>query len=115
MPSPEMFGPASLALSQTVSAFQGFLPHLTDVRKASPTDPDMAGDVHLGEIAASALAIGIGAVASSLTGNYIPVTVSVLVAFTLICVYESALRQNRPMDPHVISVEREDDGTFTLQ
>jgi|1185.fasta_scaffold06180_7 hypothetical protein len=99
MPNPNMFGPASMVLSQTISSFQSMLPSISEVRKASPDDPDMAGDVRLGEIAASALAIGVGAIASSLLGDPLPVLIASFVAFALIVIYEQALRRNRPMDP----------------
>lgn len=99
MPNPNMFGPASMVLGQTISSFTTFLPPLAEVRKAGPDDADIAGDVRLGEIAASAVAIGVGAIASSLLGDPTPTLIAALVAFALILVYETALRGNRPMDP----------------
>jgi hypothetical protein len=94
-----MFGPATMVLSQTISSFQSMLPSLSDVRKASTTDDDMAGDVRLGEIAASALSIGVGAIASSLLGDPLPILIASIVALTLIVIYEQALRRDRPMNP----------------
>ena len=114
MPNPEMFGPASMVLSQTISSFQSFLPSLSDVRKASPDDSDIAGDVRLGEIAATALAVGIGAIASSLVGDPTPAVISAIMAVALICVYETALRGNRPMDPVVKHVEVNEDGSVII-
>src|SRR4051812_29515316 len=99
MPNPDMFGPASMVLSLSISQFQSMLPPIAEVRKASPTDNDMAGDVRLGEIAASALAIGVGAIASSLLGDPLPVLISSFVAIGLIVIYEQALRRDRPMNP----------------
>jgi hypothetical protein len=114
VPSPEMFGPASMVLSQTISSFGNFLPSLSEIRKADPNDPDIAGDVRLGEIAASALAIGVGAIAGSLLGSPVPTFIAALTAIALIVIYENALRRNRPMDPRprVLKVV-EQDGTVS--
>jgi hypothetical protein len=114
VPNPNMYGPASLALSQTIVTFTSFLPHLSDVRKASPNDPDIAGDVRLGEIAAATLAIGVGCITSSVVGNATPTVVSAIMAVALICIYESALRNTRPMDPIKQTVKVEDDGSVTV-
>jgi len=115
MPNPNMFGPASMVLSQTISSFQSMLPTISSVRKASPDDPDMAGDVRLGEIAASALSIGVGAIASSLLGDPLPVLISSFIALTLIIIYEQALRRNRPMDPKPQTLKVvQDNGNVTM-
>ena len=101
MPVPnEALGPATLALTQTVGAFSFFLPRLSDVRKADLVhNPDMVGDVRMGEVAAAALCLGIGAIVSSMSGSSAPVTVSLVMTLILICVYESALRGNKPFNP----------------
>lgn len=100
MVSPELIGPSTLALSQGISAFMTFLPSLSDVRKANPgEDVSMAADVRLGEVAAVALTVGVGAVASSLTGSPVPAVVAVTVSILMLCVYESTLRADRPMEP----------------
>lgn len=100
MPSSEILGPTALAITQGVSGFQTFLPKLSDVRKANASvDLDMVGDVRLGEVAATALCIGVGAIVSSLTGSPIPTFVAALVSAVLICVYETALRADRLMEP----------------
>lgn len=99
MPS-DILGPAALSISQGVSAFQFFLPKLSDVRKTNPAvDLDMVGDVRLGEVAAATLCIGIGAIVSSLTGSPVPAVVALIMVGILICVYETALRADRPMEP----------------
>lgn len=105
-----MFGPASVVLGQTISSFTQLLPPLSEVRKASKDDPNMAGDVRLGEIAAAALAIGVGAIASSVVGDPTPVVISAILALALICIWETALRGDRLMDPPPIitAVEREE-------
>lgn len=96
----DVFGPASLAAGQTISGFLAFLPRLSDVRKANAgAEPDIVGDVRLGEVAASAMAIGVGVIASSLSGSPVPMYAAAFVAVILIAVYEIALRGDRVMEP----------------
>jgi hypothetical protein len=96
----DVIGPSTLAISQTVNAFGTFLPKLSEVRKANVADdPDVAGDVRLGEIAAVTLAIGVGAISSSITGSSQPAVVAVVVALVLVGVYEYALRNDKPCNP----------------
>lgn len=96
----ELLGPASLAMSQGISAFQFFLPKLSEVRKAdSENNPDIVGDVRMGEVAAMTLCVGVGAIASSLSGSSVPAVVALLMGIILICVYESALRGDKPYNP----------------
>lgn len=87
----DVFGPAALAAGQSLSTFSTFLPRLSDVRKASRDDTDMVGDVRLGEVAACAVSIGIGVIASSLSGSPIPMYAAAFIAVILIVVYEAAL------------------------
>lgn len=94
-----------MVLGQTITSFTTFLPSLADVRKAGPDNADMAGDVRLGEIAAGALALGIGAIASSLLGDPTPILVAAVMVVALIFVYETALRGNRPMNPRTIATD----------
>lgn len=101
----DVFGPASLAAGQTLSSFTTFLPRLSEVRKAGRDDPDMVGDVRLGEVAASAISIGIGVIASSLSGSPIPMYASAFVAVILICVYESALKGDNLFSPRKAVVD----------
>ena len=104
--SSDALGPATIAIGQSVGAFQFFLPRLSDVRKSTvDTDPDMAGDVRLGEVAAATLTLGIGIMVSSLSGSPYPAYVSVLMCLILICVYESALRGNKPLQPRTLKVD----------
>lgn len=83
---------AALALTQTVAAFQGFLPPLVEVRRSHSNDPEAIQDVRIGEAASAALALGVGFTLTSLTGSMTPAVVSLLTAVGLIIVYESALR-----------------------
>lgn len=95
----DMLGPASLALSSSISSFQFFLPRLSDVRKADMNDGDMVGDVRLGEVAAIAVCTAVGAIGSSLSGSVVPMVVAGIVSVVLVCVYETALRKDRPGNP----------------
>lgn len=100
LPNPDVFGPASLAVTQGVTAFSTFLPKFSDVRKNHPDDnPDFAADVRMGEVAAVTVTMGIGLIASSLTGSAAPAIVSALTCLVLVVLYESTLRANRPMEP----------------
>lgn len=99
MTDPSIIGPASLALTQGIGAFTAFLPRLGEVRKAdAKTDHEMVAEVRTGEIAAVALTVGVGAVASYLTKSNTPVTVSVVVAIGLVILYETTLRRDTPMN-----------------
>jgi hypothetical protein len=96
----DAIGPATLALTQSIGAFQFFLPRLADVRRASTKDnPDIVGDVRMGEVAAGALCLGVGAIVSSMTGSPYPAMVSLVMMLVLVCVYEAALRGDMPFNP----------------
>lgn len=100
MPNPEIFGPATLSISQGVTAFNTFLPKFTEIRKANPSEnPDFAADVRMGEIAACTVTLGIGMIASSITGSPAPVYTAALVCLMLVVLYETTLRADRPMEP----------------
>ena len=94
-----MFGPASLTVSQSVSAFNGFLPKLTEIRRADPGDVAFAADVRLGEVASVAVTLGLGVIASSLTGSPVPTVTAGLMCLILVVIYESALRGDRVLEP----------------
>lgn len=82
---------STVALGQTVGAYQFFLPRLSDVRKADPADPSMRGDVVLGQIAAGSLALSIGMVFTILTGSRVPIFVAGIAAFVIAGVYHFAM------------------------
>lgn len=94
----DVLGPASLALGQGIGAFQFFLPRLSEVRRSSPGDPDMAGDVRMGEIAAIAVCTAVGAIGSSLARSVVPMVVSMVTSFVIVCVYEAALQGDKPFN-----------------
>lgn len=100
IPNPEMFGPATFAIGQSVASFSTFLPKFSDVRAKHPgDDPAFAADVRMGEIAAVSISMGVGLIASSLTGSPIPATITLLVCLILVTLYECTLNANRPFEP----------------
>lgn len=104
----DALGPATLAITQSVSSFQFFLPRLSEVRRADKEhNPDLVGDVRMGEVAAATLCLGIGAMVSSLSGSPYPAIVAVIMVVILVCVYETALRGDKPMNPPAV---RSDDA-----
>lgn len=94
--NPEIIGPTTLAITQSVGLFQGLLPKFTDVKKGSPNDQEFCTDVRMGEIAATALTVGIGVIVSGLTGSPVPAFISVLMCAILIVMYERALNYRSP-------------------
>lgn len=88
-------GVATLALTQGFAQFQVFLPKLSEVRRATiDTHPDIAADVRVGEIAAVAGTMGVGIIASSLSGSPLPAYTSLIVCALMVCIYESVLRSH---------------------
>jgi hypothetical protein len=94
---PEYAGVTLLAVTSAITAFSTFVPPLADVRHYNPAD-DRAGDVRLGEVAAAAMTLGVGAVASSVAGTGVPFAVAVLAAVVFVALYEWAL-QGKPFGP----------------
>lgn len=104
--NPEMLGPASLTVTQGIVAFSMFLPRFTDIRRNNPDDnPDFAGDVRTGEVAAAALTLGVGAIASYYTGSPAPVMTGLFVTLVMIFVYESTLRSRAPFESKLLTTE----------
>lgn len=94
-----LLGPSTLAVTQGLSAFQSFVPKLSEIRRADPVaNPDLAADVRLGELAAVTLTVGVGAIASSFTGSNAPIVTAVIVSATMVFIYESTLRGDRPFE-----------------
>lgn len=90
MANPDAVGPASISIGTATSAFMGFLPKFSDVRRADPGDEGMAKDLRLGQIAACSVAIGTGVIVSSLTGSPVAAVVSVLMSLILVWCYQNA-------------------------
>jgi hypothetical protein len=97
-----VIGPATLSITQAVSAFHSFLPPFADIRKQHPADnPAFAADVRMGEIASVTVTLGIGLIASSLTGSPMPAYTALVMSAILVTLYESTLRSNRPCEPKI--------------
>jgi hypothetical protein len=102
---PAIIGLTMQAVSQAASAFAQYVPKLTDVRKAEANDSSMIGDVRIGEIAAVTLTVGVGVIASGLTGSPVPSIIAALMCLVMLVLYESALRGDRPFEPRPIVLE----------
>lgn len=90
-PSGQAASAILLSVSQSVVVFTALLPPFADVRKGNKADPNMRDDVRMGELAASALVIGIGIIASGVAGSPTPAMASVLCAVALVFMYETVL------------------------
>jgi hypothetical protein len=89
---------STMAISTTLGAFYQFMPPLSEVRKRNVGDSAFAADVRTGEIMATALAVGVGGIASYLSGSPVPAILGVVLAFALVGGYETTLRSYRPME-----------------
>jgi hypothetical protein len=99
------FGPAMLGVTSGITTFTVFLPKISEVRRAHPQDnPDIAADVRIGEVAASTLTLGVGVIASSLTGSPVPTVTAAVMVLVMIILYESTLRSNRPLEPRTLTL-----------
>ena len=83
---------SSIAIGQTVTAYQFFLPRLSEVREAGPNDVNMCRNVYMGQVAAAAVSVGVGTLLSVLTGSKIPVFTSVFIALIIAGIYHYAMR-----------------------
>jgi hypothetical protein len=90
-PSAQAASAILLSVSQSVVVFTALLPPFAEVRKGSKADPNMRDDVRLGELAASALVIGIGVIASGVADSPAPAMASVVCALALVALYETVL------------------------
>jgi len=90
--SAETSGAVFLSMTQTVGMFGTFLPSFSDVRRGDKDDPEFLADVRMGEAAAVALCLGVGAVASSFSNSNAPTVAAALTALAVISIYEYALR-----------------------
>lgn len=88
----------TMAVTTSLGAFYQMLPPISEVRKRSAGDPEFAADVRMGEVMASSIAIGIGGIASSLSGSPTPALVSVIFAASLVFLYEITLRNEHPLE-----------------
>lgn len=104
-------GPAMIAVTSGLQAFQSLLPKISDIRKADPANnPDVAADVRMGEVAAATMTLGVGLIASSVTQSSMPTVTALVMIVILVAIYESTLRTNRPFENkgNVLRLVRED-------
>lgn len=96
---PSLVGPASLAVTQTVAVFTTFLPKWDEIRQKDPAhNPEFAADVRMAEIGAVCVTVGVGVIASWLTGSPVPAAVSGFAALGMVFMYEVTLRSDRPLE-----------------
>jgi len=80
-----------LSVTQSIAVFTALLPPFAEVRKGNKADPSIRDDVRMGEVAASALVIGIGVIASGVAGSPTPAMASIACAGVLVFMYETVL------------------------
>lgn len=81
-----------LAVTSSIGMYTSLLPSFSEVRKADKTDKAMVNDVRMGEIAAGALAVSIGLMASAMAGTPVPAMVAIVVAVGVTAMFESVLQ-----------------------
>lgn len=84
-------GLASLSIGQAIPTYSFFLPRISEVRRADPSDPAMRSDVYLGQVAAAAMSISVGGMLTMLTGSQVPLWTSVIMALLIAGTYHYAL------------------------
>lgn len=88
---------SGIAIGQTITAYQFFLPPLKDVRRAVPGPNGNTGvmrDVYAGQVAAGALSIGVGAMLANMTGSRFPLYTSLFIAGIIAVTYHLAMVKN---------------------
>ncbi len=91
MADPGALSSASIAIGQTVFTYSYFMPPLREVRKSSKDDPDMRGDVLLGQIAAGSVSMAVGMMLTWMTGSKAPVYTTLFIAAVIGIIYQYAL------------------------
>lgn len=82
---------STISMGQTVVAYQFFLPRLPEVREAPADDPTMRANVLLGQVAAGAVSISVGAMLAWMTGSPVPVYTALFIAFVIAGIYHYAM------------------------
>lgn len=91
MSDPGAVSVSAIAIGQTVVAYQFFLPRLSEVRRADPGEPGTRGDVYLGQIAAGGVSLAVGVLIAVISGSWVPVWVTLVIAGIVAGVYHYAL------------------------
>jgi hypothetical protein len=89
---------ASLTIGQTVFTYSYFMPPLREVRKANPDDPDMRGDVLMGQLAAGSVSMSVGMMLTWMTGSKAPVMTTLFIAVVIAVLYQYALNGGRMVE-----------------
>lgn len=95
MADPGVSAATAVSLGQTITVYALFLPSITEVRRASSEDPQIRGDVRMGQLAGATLSIGVGVVLTQMTGSSVPVMVAAFIAAIIAGIYEFAMRGER--------------------
>lgn len=96
-PIPDL-GVSVLSISQGFAAFSLFMPKLSVVRASTGQDMVLAHDVRMGEIAASAITLGIAGIISYATRSAAPLYIGGIVAAGFVTLYEVTLHKIRPVE-----------------
>jgi uncharacterized membrane protein len=91
-------GLAAIALGQSFSQFNAYMPSLQEVRKGDPGNGELVGDVRAGEVASLVGSLLVGLIVTWITGDPTPAYVSVLVCGVMVVMYEYILRAQRPLE-----------------
>lgn len=94
----ENIGVAVLSMTQGFAAFTLFMPKLSEVRAATSNDIKTVHDVRMGEIAATSVTLGIGAIISAATRSSGPIYIAAIVAGGFIALYETTLHKINPVE-----------------
>lgn len=82
---------STVSIGQTVYAYSFFLPKISEVRRAEPTDTYMRSDVLIGQIAAGSVSMAVGTLLSWMTGNPLPVYTTLFIAIVIAVIYQYAM------------------------
>jgi hypothetical protein len=91
-------GMAVVAMTQSFAQFTTYMPRLSEVRRADPSDPGIAGDVRVGALASLVGSLTVGIMVSTLSGSKLPVYISLVSSLVLITMYEMILRSRGAME-----------------
>lgn len=78
--------------------FSTMMPKLSEIRANQEAGSSTAADTRTGEIAASTLIIGVGAISAYFAKDGAPLYLAVLIVVLMVAVYEWTLRANRPFE-----------------
>lgn len=83
---------ALMALTQGVAAWFAVVPDMKRVNASTVDDTDFTHEFRRGEIVASGITLGVGALGSIFIKSWYPVVASVVIVILLVVCYEFSLR-----------------------